>query len=180
MDYSQKDIDQNKVELEAKNKAITALKKHLNTVMTSINTANTSVKKCQEKCTSLENHSRRNKIRISGISEERDESWLETEETIKCPSRQAKPRLYTASQTGPPYRCRKEPRWLSSPWSKANSLLTLDWKEKELILKKAREIKPHGIFINEDVAEATLEKRREQLPRLKEVKEQGKRSHTLC
>ena len=83
MDYSQKDIDQNKVELEAKNKAITALKKHLNTVMTSINTANTSVKKCQEKCTSLENHSRRNKIRISGISEERDESWLGTEETIK-------------------------------------------------------------------------------------------------
>ena len=45
-----------------------------------------------------------------------------------------------------------------------------DWKEREAILKAARRIKPHGIHIYEDLAEETMAKRRELLPKLKRAK----------
>ena len=48
------------------------------------------------------------------------------------------------------------------------------YKEKEAILKKARRIKPEGLNIFEDLAEETMEKRRAQLPQLKQAKAQGK------
>ena len=49
-----------------------------------------------------------------------------------------------------------------------------DWKEKEIILRQARRLKPVGIYVNEDVAEETLKKRKDQLTKLKEAKDQGK------
>ena len=41
-----------------------------------------------------------------------------------------------------------------------------DWKQKELILKNARMIKPVGLFVKEDLAPATIEKREELQPKL--------------
>ena len=48
------------------------------------------------------------------------------------------------------------------------------YKEKEAILKKARRIRPEGLNIFEDLAEETMEKRRAQLPQLKQAKAEGK------
>ena len=48
------------------------------------------------------------------------------------------------------------------------------YKAKETILKKIRRIKPEGLIIFEDLAVETMEKRRAQLPQLKQAKEQGK------
>jgi hypothetical protein len=39
---------------------------------------------------------------------------------------------------------------------------------------QARIVKPTGLFVNEDVAEATMAKRREQMPRLRQAKQDGK------
>ena len=52
------------------------------------------------------------------------------------------------------------------------SLLVI--KQRKAILKKARRIKPEGLNIFEDLAEATMEKRRAQLHQLKQAKTQGK------
>ena len=49
-----------------------------------------------------------------------------------------------------------------------------DRKDKNYILKEARMHKPTGLFVNEDVAEATMEKRREQMPKLRQAKQEGK------
>ena len=49
-----------------------------------------------------------------------------------------------------------------------------DWKQKELIIKSSRRIKPAGIYIKEDLAQETLEKRDEQRPQLEEAKRKGK------
>ena len=49
-----------------------------------------------------------------------------------------------------------------------------DWKQKELIIKSSRRIKPAGISIKEDLAQETLEKRDEQRPQLEEAKRKGK------
>ena len=44
------------------------------------------------------------------------------------------------------------------------------WKEKEAILKSARQRKSTGLFINEDLATETIEKRQEKMERFKEDK----------
>lgn len=52
-----------------------------------------------------------------------------------------------------------------------------DWKQKEEILRAARRIKPSGIFVNEDLANETLEKRKEPLDKFKEAKRAGKTAY---
>ena len=52
-----------------------------------------------------------------------------------------------------------------------------DWKQKDEILRAARRIKPPGIFVNEDLANETLEKRKEQLDKFKEAKRAGKTAY---
>ena len=41
-------------------------------------------------------------------------------------------------------------------------------------MKNARKIKPHGLFVNEDLAAETLQKRKAQMPKLIEAKQVGK------
>ena len=175
LEYSQKDIDETKEELKAKEEVIGDLKQDLDAVKSSITSVKSSVTKNLEKCTSLENHSRRNNIRVTGIPEERGATWEATEMAVKTVLQEKlnlsfTPRIERAHRTGSGRNPDGSPR--AGP--KPIVCRLYDWKEKELLLKKAREVKPEGIFVNEDVAEATLEKRREQLPRLKQAKEQGK------
>ena len=40
------------------------------------------------------------------------------------------------------------------------------WKDKERILKKAREVKPDGVKLSADLSKRTLDKREEQVPDL--------------
>ena len=49
-----------------------------------------------------------------------------------------------------------------------------DFKQNEQILKATRRIKPVGLYVNEDLAKETLDKREEQRPKLEEAKRNGK------
>ena len=49
-----------------------------------------------------------------------------------------------------------------------------DFKQKEQILKMTRRIEPVGLYLNEDLAKETLDKREEQRPKLEEAKRNGK------
>ena len=49
-----------------------------------------------------------------------------------------------------------------------------DFKQKEKILKMTRRIKPVGLYVNEDLAKETLDKREEQRLKLEEAKRNGK------
>ena len=49
-----------------------------------------------------------------------------------------------------------------------------DWKQKEQVLRKVRKEKPRGLFITEDIALSTLQKREPLIPKLKAAKEAGK------
>ena len=49
-----------------------------------------------------------------------------------------------------------------------------DWKQKEPILKASRTVKARGIFVNEDFAYETIQRRKEQLPQLRAAKQAGK------
>ena len=49
-----------------------------------------------------------------------------------------------------------------------------DWKQRELILRKARQAKPTGVYFSEDLALATLQRREALVPKLKAAKDEGK------
>ena len=128
----------------------------------------------------LENQSRRNNIRITGIPEDKDneQSWDDTEVVVKqsikdklnigedfeierCHRVNSRTRRsnYRSGQA-------EEPRPIVAKFSK--------WKEKEIVLKKAREIKPQGVRFLADLSSRTIQKRSDQVPKLLEARRQGK------
>ena len=48
------------------------------------------------------------------------------------------------------------------------------WKQREAVVRKARKVKPEGLYVSEDLAPETLLKREAQIPKLKAAKESGK------
>ena len=52
-----------------------------------------------------------------------------------------------------------------------------DWKQKDEILRAAQRMKPPGMFLSEDLANETMEKRKAQLDKLKEAKRAGKMAY---
>ena len=128
----------------------------------------------------LENQSRRNNIRITGIPEDKDneQSWDDTEVIVK---QSIKDKL-NISEDFEIERCHRvvsrtrrrnyrsgqaeEPRPIVAKFSK--------WKEKEIVLKKAREIKPQGVRFLADLSSRTIQKRSDQVPKLLEARRQGK------
>ena len=125
-----------------------------------LSTIQTSIQKQCDKTTYLENQSRRNNIRINGIPEKPGEKWDETEEMVKSILKDKlqltfEPRFERAHRTGSSLYPDGSPR--SGPKTVICKLY--DWKEKEIILRQARRLKPVGIYVNEDVAEETLKKK---------------------
>ncbi len=127
----------------------------------------------------LENQSRRNNIRIIGIPENTDvETWDDTEKILKQSIKEKlkldedfeierchRVNRRTNNQSDRSDRP-KEPRPIVAKFSK--------WKEKETVLRKAREIKPRGIRFLADLSSRTLQRRRAQVPQLIEARRQGK------
>jgi len=121
----------------------------------------------------LENQSRRNNLRLDGITEDRNETWAQTEDKVrdtliqKLQMEQAEVtalEIERAHRTGP----RKEgkPRTVVVRLSR--------FKDRENILRKVREVKPRGLFINEDFSQAVQDRRRQLVTKMKEHRAQGK------
>ncbi|CAH3183335.1 unnamed protein product [Porites lobata] len=115
----------------------------------------------------LENQSRRNNIRIDGILEEENESWDTTEEKVT-----EKLNLEEALHIE---RAHRVGRVASGPRRRPRTIVCKlrDFKQKKQILKATRRTKPVGLYINEDLAKETLDKREEQRPKLEEAKRNG-------
>lgn len=168
LEYSQKDIAESGKSIKQNEKTIAAITVELTSTKTILD-------KCHNKTTYLENQSRRNNIRVIGIQEKAHETWEESEAVVKSALVEKlnlpfQPRIERAHRTG------KFTNHDGTPRNGPRPIICrlYDWKEKEIIIKEARKKKPEGLFVNEDVAEATLEKRRSQIPRLKQAREEGK------
>ena len=128
------------------------------------------------KCDYLENQSRRNNIKVIGIadSEGMNESWEESEKIIKEKIRellqiQDELVIERAHRVGNRPRKRddgaEEPRPIVAKFQ--------SWKQKEMVLKKAREVKPQNIKFLADFSQLTLNRRRDQVPELIKAREAG-------
>ena len=132
----------------------------------------------------LENQSRRNNIKITGVKEEQHEkTWDDTEKLVKKmikeklgiedeivierahrvgKSHTSSRHVGSASQT----QQRQSPRPIVA---KIKS-----WKMKENILKTARKKKPKGVQFMGDFAKRTLDRRASMIPDMLEARKQGK------
>ena len=126
----------------------------------------------------LENQSYRNNIRVDGILEEENESWDTTEEKSKQVFKD-KLNLADAPDIKRTHRVGRARTVTGSRRCPRTIVCRIrDWKQKELILRSARRIKPEGIYVNEDLAQETLDKCEDQRPKLEETKRNG--NSLLC
>ena len=115
--------------------------------------------------------------RIDGIPEEPDETWEDTESKAKVALESKlnlpfKVEIERAHRTGKVNRRSDDNASSTRPRTVICRLVS--WKQKDPILKAARIVKPDGMFVNEDLAAETLQRRKDQLPKLKQAKQAGK------
>ena len=155
LEFSQGDID----DLQESVAKITDMEQELDDIQQYLD-------KHDEKIEYLENQSRRNNIRIDhGIPEETNESWSVTEEIVKKVLTEKlhlefEPTMERAHRIGRKLRPSGSGNPSESLRSRPRTIICRlnYWKEKEAILKSARQRKATGLFINEDLATETIEK----------------------
>lgn len=133
----------------------------------------------------LENQSRRNNLRLEGIPEAPSETWEVTEAKVRSAlvtslglsqADAAAIPIERAHRTGKP----RSPPGSSSADSRAHGRLRpvvvkfLNFKDRELILRRARERKPASLHIYEDLSARVLQTRREKLDELKSHRAAGR------
>ena len=133
----------------------------------------------------LENQSRRNNLRFDGIPEDPRETWTETELKVKdtlvttlgfSVTEASNIKIERAHRTGknlPLHRTRAPG---GAPNHTARSVVVKfnSFKDREAILRRCKDRRPIGLFVNEDFSKRVVEIRNSHLPDLKRYKEQGK------
>ena len=115
--------------------------------------------------------------RIDGIPEEPDETWEDTESKAKVALESKlnlpfKVEIERAHRTGKVNRRSDDNASSTRPRTVICRLVS--WKQKDPILKAARIVKPDGMFVNEDLVAETLQRHKDQLPKLKQAKQARK------
>ena len=136
----------------------------------------------------LENQSRRNNIKIFGISENDDEkTWEDTELVVKKVIQnklgiqdeitiERAHRIGEKVKTRPPHGRHLESASHSKEAPPPRPIVAKiqSWKVKENILKIARMKKPKDVQFRNDFSKITLEKRAEKIPKMLEERRKGK------
>ena len=133
----------------------------------------------------LENQSRRNNLRIDGVLEDPHETWEATESKVRSAlitslgfstEEASKISVERAHRTGKslPVSSSRAPG--GSPNFSARSIVIKlnSFKDRELILKRARDRRPEGLFVNEDFSLRVTNIRKGLLPDLKKHRDAGR------
>ena len=128
-----------------------------------------------------ENQSRRNNIRVFGIPESAGETWEMAETKVKDA---IKEKLNIEVDIERAHRVeRRKSGGINQHQADAKPRVIVcrlsSWKQKEAVVRKARKEKPEGLFICEDLSQATLEKRKPHLEKLKAAKQAGKSAYFI-
>ena len=164
VEFTQKDLDE------------------LKPVTSKIKNAEDEIAQVNEALEYLENQSRRNNIRVSGVPESPGETWADSEATVKEYIQRS---LGIDVDVERAHRVKKrETRNKKGHGDSQDKPRTIicrlrDWKQREAVLREARKIKPPGLYISEDLARVTLRKREGQIAKMKEAKSAGKTAYFI-
>ena len=180
--FTQKDFDEAKVKTER-----FGLK--LNKVEDDVDKVYEDIEYLYDGLENIENHSRRNNIKVFGIPEKNEkkgpELWEECEEVVKseiesklnmeCGDNVIIERAHLVGKRHAPIRhlpdrttVKVRPRPIIAKF--------LSWKDKEKIVKAARKIKPKQVQFLEDFSQRTLDKRKAMVPGVNCSKEKWQKS----
>ena len=164
LEYSQKELQETKSELRICKSDLKIINENLNANVDRMN-------KLEENATKLEDFSRRNNIRIEGVIENQSENWEQTQEKV---NKIIKDKL-AIDNLKVEYAHR-----LSRPQSASvNGPRTIIARlchdtDRNKIMKSSWKLKNSGIYMNEDLSDASSKKRKEQIPELKSALAAGK------
>ena len=156
--------------------AVKSQSEQLSFNMRSIDAATTAQREIENGLDYVENQTRRNNLRIDGVTESPGETWADTEAAVrktfatslKFSERQANDiRIERAHRTGGDnHNHSSKPKTVVVKFE--------SYKDCDTVMRAARKEKPRGVYINEDLSQRVMARRRELMPRLREAREQGK------
>ena len=161
LEYSQQDIAaiKDSLELQDKNQQSVCVQ------MTSIQD---NLKEIESSVDYLENQSRRNNVIFDGIQEDVNETWQDSERKVNEILEESMNLdglvIERAHRVGKP----------RSPRGRLVVVKFLNYKDREEVLRNAKNLKGTDVYVREDVSSRVLSKRREQLPQLKAARQSGK------
>ena len=147
----------------------------------SLNTLDITHTDSLKKMDYMENQTRRNNIRIEGMREDPGETWDKTEAAVRDLLSKKLGLDGPAVEIERAHRVGKRPTAYdssateeASPRHRSICVKLLRYKDKTAILKNAKKLKQTGIYINEDLSDMIMARRREQMPNLRAARESGK------
>ena len=126
----------------------------------------------------LENQSRRNNIRVSGIPESPGETWNHSENEVKEAIKSSLG-LERAHRVDKRNKVSGKQSMEETEKPRAIVCKLKDWKQRESVIREARKVKPKGFYIAEDLARSTLRKREGQIEAMKKARDAGKRAYFI-
>nr|XP_047132488.1 uncharacterized protein LOC124811210 [Hydra vulgaris] len=128
---------------------------------------NIELKKINSKLREIEDRSRRNNLRVEGVKEDDNESWLESEKLKK---------LFDEYLGIKDVKIERAHRADKEDIKKHRTIVVklLDFKDKEAILKNSSKLKGKNIFINEDFCAETNRIRKDLREKMKIERQLGK------
>nr|XP_047131914.1 uncharacterized protein LOC124810986 [Hydra vulgaris] len=127
------------------------------------------LKDIKEKLIDLENRSRRNNLRIDGVKELPGESWEDRTKIVK--------NIFTEKlQINKEIIIERAHRSGAIKTGKERSIVLklLHFNDKKLILQNSKKLRGTGVFVNEDFAKETIEKRKKLWGEVIKLRKEGK------
>ena len=125
-----------------------------------------------ERLDSLEDHSRRNNLRIDGVPEITKENWENTAFEVRKISKQvgfeSEVKLDRAHRIGN-FRVGDRPRTIVVRFH--------NFSDRNFFLRNSHKLKGTKIFVNEDLSQTSLNKRKDQLHLLQKARSEGKTAY---
>ena len=126
------------------------------------------IQSLQNQLAKLEDYSRKKNIRLDGVPESHQETWQQTHVKVEKILRE---KMDLDIKVDYAHRLKK----IEGNYGPRTIIAKLvNDAEKELALRNANKLKGSQIYINEDVSEITMKKRKTLLPRLKQARGEGK------
>ena len=158
-----------KEEVSSKLNLIAQLSSKVEELEISFESSKTDPVQIFDRLDSLEDHSRRNNLRFEGVSEKPRENWEQTtaqvQELAKKIGINHDIKIDRAHRVGN-----------RSGSSRPRTIIARFhyYSDRELFLRNAHKLKGTRTFVNEDLCQTSLNKRKEQLPLLQQARREGK------
>lgn len=169
LQFSQGEIDDLKSAIKQLEKDKQDAKIKMDRQEADINSSKSEIESLEDRCNYMEDYSRRNNIRITGIKEQNgNETWEQTaakvlsvlDDKLQLPDLD----LERAHRVG--QRRDDKPRTIVARFSR--------YRDREAVMRNARKLKGTNIYMNDDLCAASQAIKNAQLPQLKQARAEGK------